>query len=168
MRFEPAEPVIKNDASQPLQPSMLPNHQTPLNPRFTFSSYLEAGFNRLALTPQKSSSKPRTATTRRCSSRAASGTGKTHLLHAIAHAGYASGINLLLVSAEQFLSEFTTAVRAKTGAAFRSRYRDLDMLLVDDVHFFVGKKGTLRSSTRRYAALHDQGRRVSSQATSAP
>ena len=50
VRFEPAEPVVKDDATQPLQPSMLPSNPTPLNPRFTFSNYLEADFNRLALT----------------------------------------------------------------------------------------------------------------------
>jgi chromosomal replication initiator protein len=160
VRFEPAEPVVKDDATQPLQPSMLPSNPTPLNPRFTFSNYLEANFNRLALTSARELVDGEDCHYSPLFIAGASGVGKTHLLHSIAHAGYARGINLLLVSAEQFLSEFTTAVRAKNGAAFRSRYRDLDMLLVDDVHFFLGKKGTLKEFYQTVAGLHDQGRRV--------
>jgi len=64
------------------------------------------------------------------------------------------------VAAEHFVSEFTTAVRNKTGAAFRARYRDLDLLLIDDVHQFLGKKATLVEFYQTVASLHDQGRRV--------
>jgi chromosomal replication initiator protein len=86
--------------------------------------------------------------------------GKTHLLHAVAHEAYACGQTVLLVTAEQFLSEFTTAIRTKTGAAFRARFRELDMLLVDDVHTLMGKKATLNEFYQTLASLHDQGRRV--------
>ena len=160
VRFEPAEPSVRNGASQPLQPSLLPNHQTPLNPRFTFASYLEADFNRLALTAARELVESEECHYSPLFIAGGSGTGKTHLLHAVAHAGYARGVNLLLVSAEQFLSEYTTAVRGGSGAAFRSRYRDLDMLLVDDVHFFVGKKQTLKEFYTTLSVLHDQGRRI--------
>ena len=51
-------------------------------------------------------------------------------------------------------------MRGRSGAAFRSRYRDLDMLLVDDVDFLVGKKATLKEFYQTLAGLHDQGRRV--------
>jgi chromosomal replication initiator protein len=69
-------------------------------------------------------------------------------------------MRLLLVSAEQFLNEFTTAVRNKTGAAFRARYRELDLLLVDDVHQLLGKRATLNEFYNTLAGLHDQGRRI--------
>jgi chromosomal replication initiator protein len=160
VRFEPADPVVKDDATQPLQPSMLPGHPTPLNPRFTFQSYLEAGSNCLARTASHELVETDDCHYSPLFIAGGSGMGKTHLLHAIAHAGYSQGINLLLVSAEQFLSEYTTAVRTKTGAAFRSRYRDVDMLLVDDVHFLIGKKATLKEFYQTLAGLHDQGRRV--------
>jgi chromosomal replication initiator protein len=160
VRFEPAETVVRDDATQPRQPSMLPSSQTPLNPRFTFASYLEADFNRLALNAAHEIVDADDCHYSPLFIAGASGMGKTHLLHAIAHSGYARGINLLLVSAEQFLSEYTTAVRGRNGAAFRSRYRDLDMLLVDDVDFLVGKKATLKEFYQTLAGLHDQGRRV--------
>jgi chromosomal replication initiator protein len=160
VRFEPAEAVVRDDSSAPLQPSLLPSSQTPLNPRFTFASFLEADFNRLALTAARE-----TATEDGCAYSPLfitghGGSGKTHLLHAIAHEAYSHGVRLLLVSAEQFLSEYTTAIRNHTGAAFRSRYRELDMLLVDDVHQFLGKKATLKEFYQTIAGLQDQGRRI--------
>jgi chromosomal replication initiator protein len=66
----------------------------------------------------------------------------------------------LLAGAEQFLSEFTTAVRNKTGAAFRARFREVDLLLIDDVHVLLGKKATLNEFYQTLAGLHDQGRGV--------
>lgn len=151
---DPAE-----DAS-PLQPSLLPRQQTPLNPRFTFATYLDSDFNRLALTAARDIADEAGCTYSPLFVTGTSGNGKTHLLHAIAHQASARGARLLLVSAEQFLNEFTTAVRNKTGAAFRARYHDLDLLLVDDVHFLLGKKATLNEFYRTLAALHDQGRGV--------
>ena len=160
LRFVAADEdgVVLEDS--PLQPSLLPRHPTPLNPRFTFETYRPADFNRLAL------SGARDITTQEAGSYSplfitgSSGNGKTHLLHAIAHAAAADGAHFLLVSAEQFLNEFTTAVRNKTGAAFRARYRELDLLLVDDVHLLLGKKATLNEFYQTLAGLHDQGRRV--------
>ena len=60
----------------------------------------------------------------------------------------------------KFLSEFTGAVKNRTGAAFRARYRDLDVLLVDDVHNLAGKKATQAEFFQTVAALHDLGRLV--------
>jgi chromosomal replication initiator protein len=160
LRFEPAEQTGVVLDESPLQPSLLPRYPTPLNPRFTFKTYLSAGFNQLALSGardiagvEQSSYSPLFIT-------GSSGNGKTHLLHAIAHDAADNGARFLLVSAEQFLNEFTTAVRNKTGAAFRARYRELDLLLVDDVHLLLGKKATLNEFYQTLAGLHDQGRRV--------
>ena len=160
LRFVPAEQTNVILDESPLQPSLLPRHPTPLNPRFTFQTYLAADFNRLALSAAHD-----IAGTEDCSYSplfitGSSGNGKTHLLHAIAHTAAANGARFLLVSAEQFLNEFTTAVRNKSGAAFRARYRELDLLLVDDVHLLLGKKATLSEFYQTLAGLHDQGRRV--------
>jgi chromosomal replication initiator protein len=159
VRFEPADEVVTPNGAMPLQPSLLPNHLSSLNPRLSFSSFLEGDFNRLALSAARD-----LAAEEGCYSplfiTGGSGQGKTHLLNAIAHEAAAHELRFLLVSAEQFLNEFTTAVRNKTGAAFRSRYRDLDLLLVDDVHLLLGKKATLNEFYQTVAVLHDLGRRV--------
>jgi chromosomal replication initiator protein len=160
LRFVPAEQdgVVLDES--PLQPSLLPRHPTPLNPRFTFQTYLAAQFNQLALNAARDIGAQEECSYSPLFITGASGNGKTHLLHAIAHEAAASATRFLLVSAEQFLNEFTNAVRNKTGAAFRARYRELDLLLIDDVHLLLGKKATLNEFYQTIAGLHDQGRRV--------
>ena len=160
VRFEPADAVVRADASSPLQPQLIQNPRAPLNPRFTFESFMEGRFNRLALTAARDVACDKDSRLSPLFISGNSGMGKTHLLHSVAHEAYGCGQTVVLVSAEQFVSEFTTAVRNKAGAAFRSRYRDLDLLLVDDVHTLVGKKATLNELYQTVATLHDQGRRV--------
>lgn len=160
VRFEPVEPAASASRQAPRQPSLLPENPTPLNPRFTFETYMEADFNRLALSAARDIVSDGDCPYSPLFITGGSGMGKTHLLHAIAHKAAARETHFLLVSAEQFLSEFTTAIRNKGGAAFRSRYRDLDLLLVDDVQMLLGKKATLNEFYQTLAGLHDQGKRV--------
>jgi chromosomal replication initiator protein len=161
VRYQPYEqPDDQVAGGSPLQPSLLPSQPTPLNPRFTFASYLDADFNRLALTAARDIAGEAQSNYSPLFITGAAGNGKTHLLHAIAHAAASQGVRFLLVGAEQFLNEFTNAVRNKNGAAFRARYRELDLLMVDDVHLLLGKKATLNEFYQTVAGLHDQGRRV--------
>jgi chromosomal replication initiator protein len=159
VRFEPGE-GFGRDGPTPLQPSLLPRSQTPLNPRFTFASFMESDFNRLAITAGHDIAAEDECPYSPLFITGSSGNGKTHLLHAIAHEASSNGHRTLLVSAEQFLNEFTTAIRSKSGAAFRARYRELDLLLVDDVHVLIGKKATLNEFYQTVAGLNDLGRRV--------
>ena len=160
VRFEPADEVVRADSSAPLQPQLMQNPRAPLNPRFTFDSFMEAKYNRLALTAARDVATNAESRYSPLFISGNSGMGKTHLLHSVAHEAYTTGQLVLIVSAEQFLSEFTTAVRNKAGAAFRARYREPDLLLVDDVHDLMGKKATLNEFYVTLAGLHDQGRRV--------
>ena len=161
VRFElaPTASGPSNGHTPPLQPSLLPDLPTPLNPRFTFATLLAADFNRLALCAAQDLAEG-SGTYSPLFITGPGGSGKTHLMHAIAHAAVARGARTLLVGAEQFLSEFTTAVQNRTGAAFRARYRDLDVLLIDDLHLLLGKKATLNEFYQTVAGLHDQGRRL--------
>jgi chromosomal replication initiator protein len=160
VRFEPTEPIVVSNAGAPMQPSLLPNHRAPLNPRYTFDTLYEGGFNRLALTAARAITTQESCCYSPLFITGSSGNGKTHLLHAIAHEAAAQGIDFLLVSGEQFLSEFTTAVRGGSGAAFRARYHEADLLLVDDAHFLIGKKATLNEFYQTVAGLQDRGRRI--------
>jgi chromosomal replication initiator protein len=160
VRFEPFEAITAEGGYLALQPALLPGAPTPLNPRFTFATYLEADFNRLALTAAQHVAGEPASSYSPLFITGGSGSGKTHLLHAVAHAAAAQGTRLLLANADQFLSEFTTAVRNRSGAAFRARYRDVDLLLIDDVHLLLGKKATLNELYLTIADLHDHGRRA--------
>jgi chromosomal replication initiator protein len=160
VQFEPADEGVKTDPSTPLQPRLIQNQRTPLNPRFSFNTFVEAPFNQLAVTAARDVASNLSSQYSPLFISGNSGLGKTHLLHAIAHHAQSAGQAFLLVTAEQFLSEFTSALRAKTGAAFRARYREPELLLVDDVHTLTGKKATLQEFYQTISCLHDEGKRV--------
>lgn len=160
VRFEAAAEMGTCAIDADLQPSLLPRLSAPLNPRFTFSSFLPCEFNRLAYNGAVDVANGADSTYSPLFITGSSGSGKTHLLHAIAHEATAQRLRFVLATADQFLSEFTASVRNHTSPAFRARYRDIDMLLIDDVHQFIGKKGTLQEFYLTVAALHDQGKMV--------
>ena len=88
------------------------------------------------------------------------GLGKTHLLHAIAHRCVQQSINFLYVTSEQFTNEFITAIRQRSTEEFRSRYRSVDVLLMDDVQFMSGKEQTLEGFFHTFNDLHNTGRQI--------
>ncbi|HXH22265.1 MAG TPA: chromosomal replication initiator protein DnaA [Dehalococcoidia bacterium] len=144
----------------PLQATMLPSPLAPLNPRFTFATFLPGSHNRLALVAALDVTDNSESPYSPLFITGGPGSGKTHLLHAVAERAAKQGLRVVLVTAEQFLSDFTGAVRNRTGAAFRSRYRDLDILLVDDVQALTGKRATQNEFLQTVTELRDLGRRV--------
>lgn len=87
------------------------------------------------------------------------GLGKTHLLVAIANYlnASAAGLNVRYTTAERFTNEFVTALRSAGAEGFKSRYRDLDVLLVDDVQFLEGKRHTEDEFFHTFNALYEGG-----------
>lgn len=88
------------------------------------------------------------------------GLGKTHLLHAIGHVALASRVQVLYVSAEQFTNEFINAIRDRKTEEFRNKYRSVDMLLIDDIHFISGKEQTEESFFHTFNELHNANRQI--------
>ena len=88
------------------------------------------------------------------------GLGKTHLLHAIGHVALASHIQVLYVSAEQFTNEFINAIQKRKTEEFRHKYRSVDMLLIDDIHFISGKGQTEESFVHTFNELHNANRQI--------
>ncbi len=88
------------------------------------------------------------------------GLGKTHLLHAIAHRCVQKSINFLYVTSEQFTNEFISAIRRRNTEEFRSRYRSVDVLLMDDIQFMSGKEQTLEGFFHTFNDLHNSGRQI--------
>jgi chromosomal replication initiator protein len=91
-----------------------------------------------------------------------SGLGKTHLLHAIGH--YArrlySGIRVRYVNSEEFTNDFINSIRDDEGASFKTTYRNVDVLLIDDIQFLAGKDRTLEEFFHTFNSLHSANKQI--------
>src|SRR5690606_13091984 len=88
------------------------------------------------------------------------GMGKTHLLHAIGNAFRECGRRVLYVSSETFINDMVGAIRGKSTGEFRSKYREVDVLLVDDVQFLAGKDSSQEEFYHTFNALHNANAQI--------
>jgi len=89
-----------------------------------------------------------------------SGLGKTHLLHAIGKEAVTRELKVVCVSAEQYTNELVTSIREKTTEEFRQRFRNTDMLLLDDIQFFNGKEQTEENFFHTFNQLHYSNKQI--------
>lgn len=91
-----------------------------------------------------------------------SGLGKTHLLHAIGDYALSlySGIRVRYVSSEEFTNDFINSIANNRGSAFQARYRDVDILMIDDIQFLQGKAETQEAFFHTFNTLHDHDKQV--------
>ena len=88
------------------------------------------------------------------------GLGKTHLLHAIGNACQPANLNVLYVSSEEFTNDLINAIRTHTTPAFREKYRQVDVLLIDDIQFIAGKESTQEEFFHTFNTLHGQNKQL--------
>ncbi len=130
------------------------------NSKYTFDSFVVSNSNRLAYAAALSVAENPGHSYNPLFMYGGVGLGKTHLLHAIYHVARANNIGVLYVSAEQFTNEFINAIREKSTAEFRSKFRSVDMLLIDDINFISGKEQTEESFFHTFNELHNANRQI--------
>jgi chromosomal replication initiator protein len=141
----------------------IPSHKNTdsmLNPRYTFETFEVSDCNRLAHAAATSIAANPGLTFNPLFIYGGVGLGKTHLLHAIGHTAQAQGLDVIFVSAEHFTNDFIRSIREKKTDEFRNRYRNTDMLLVDDIQFICGKEQTEESFFHTFNELHNANRQI--------
>ena len=88
------------------------------------------------------------------------GLGKTHLLHSIGNECEEKGLNVLYVSSEEFTNDLIQSIRSQKTQAFREKYRECDVLLIDDIQFIAGKESTQEEFFHTFNTLHGQNKQI--------
>ncbi len=133
-----------------------------LNDRYTFDAFVTGASNRFAHAAALRVAETPARSYNPLFIYGDAGLGKTHLLQAIGNyvlENYPS-YKVRYVTSEQFLSEFVDSIRAGTNEAFKRRFRDIDVLLVDDIQFFEGKKETQEEFFHTFNHLHQSNRQI--------
>ena len=164
--LEPAdEPRVKpwmerQAAPAPIDPAKRSDSR--LNPKYNFDNFVIGGSNRFAHAAAVAVAEAPAKAYNPLFVYGDSGLGKTHLLHAIGH--YAEslypGIRVRYVSSEEFTNDFINSIANNRASVFQSRYRDIDILLIDDIQFLQGKDSTQEAFFHTFNTLHDHNKQV--------
>jgi chromosomal replication initiator protein len=154
---------LDNPLATPPSPTAAANaRETRLNPKYIFETFVIGSSNRFAHAAAVAVAEAPGKAYNPLLVYGDSGLGKTHLLHAIGHyvRSLFTGSRVRYVSSEEFTNDFINAIRDDRASAFQRRYRDVDVLLIDDIQFLEGKIQTQEEFFHTFNTLHNANKQI--------
>lgn len=160
----PSNVVDVRDSVRPYVPvqdtSSDNNHR--LNSKYTFDTFVIGSSNRFAHAAAVGVAEQPAKAYNPMFIYGDSGLGKTHLLHAIGHYTRTlyAGTRVRYVSSEEFTNDFINSIKSNKGESFKARYRNVDVLLVDDIQYLAGKEGSQEEFFHTFNTLHNDNKQI--------
>ncbi len=158
----PAPAVVRNETLPQPPKESASQELGRLNPKYIFDTFVIGSSNRFAHAAAVAVAEAPAKAYNPLFIYGDSGLGKTHLLHAIGH--YArhlyNGIRVRYVNSEEFTNDFINSIRDDEGASFKQLYRNVDILLIDDIQFLANKDATQEEFFHTFNALHNHSKQV--------
>ena len=153
-QFVPASPIFRRQSRAAVDPR--------LNPKYTFDGFVVGACNQFAHAASIAVAEQPASAYNPLFIYGGVGLGKTHLMHAIGHTiqTRAPSLRLTYMSSERFMNELINAIRFDKTIQFREKYRNIDVLLMDDVQFLAGKERTQEEFFHTFNALYDSQKQI--------
>ena len=152
---EPMRPLFKAEREDEIDESNL-------NPKYVFENYVMGNSNRFAYAAALAVANNPASTYNPLFLYGGVGLGKTHLMHAIGHyvKEHNPKANVVYLSSEKFTNEFINSIRDNKAIDFRNKYRNVDVLLIDDIQFLAGKESTQEEFFHTFNTLHEEAKQI--------